>query len=199
MKTISSFFRSNRNNCELYLFPIIICLAFSALFINNDSYVYTTEIQVKSKANQKQLKSFDTTAISVYQTILKNPDVIASAQKALKTDYNIDVSQKLLVKAITTTPVTSGNRIQIRATNENQELAIAMGKQVTKNLYYVLKSYLPTKQVRIVETSTIKNAKSVSIAYAILISVILGSAIGLTIQLLNEGRISRKSEERGRS
>ncbi len=192
MKTILSFLRSNRNNWEMYLFPIVICLAFSALFINNDNYVYTTEIQVKSRASQKQLKPFDTTSISVYQTILKNPDIIASAQNALADDYNIHISEKLLVKAITTTPVLSGDSLKIKATNKDPDLAVAMGKQVTKSLFYVLKSYIPAKQVNITSRTSLKNVKTVSISYAILVSVILGSAIGLSIQLLIENEIFRK-------
>ncbi|AYG36891.1 hypothetical protein CFI14_16075 [Lactiplantibacillus pentosus] len=192
MKTIFSFLRSNRNNWEMYLFPIVICLAFSALFINNDNYVYTTEIQVKSRASQKQLKPFDTTSISVYQTILKNPDIIASAQNALADDYNIHISEKLLVKAITTTPVLSGDSLKIKATNKDPDLAVAMGKQVTKSLFYVLKSYIPAKQVNITSRTSLKNVKTVSISYAILVSVILGSAIGLSIQLLIENEIFRK-------
>ncbi|MCT3063396.1 hypothetical protein [Lactiplantibacillus pentosus] len=192
MKTIFSFLRSNRNNWEMYLFPIVICLAFSALFINNDNYVYTTEIQVKSRASQKQLKPFDTTSISVYQTILKNPDIIASAQNALADDYNIHISENLLVKAITTTPVLSGDSLKIKATNKDPDLAVAMGKQVTKSLFYVLKSYIPAKQVNITSRTSLKNVKTVSISYAILVSVILGSAIGLSIQLLIENEIFRK-------
>ncbi|WP_416588981.1 hypothetical protein [Lactiplantibacillus plantarum] len=196
MKTIFSFLHSNRNNWEIYLFPIVICLAFSALFINNDNYVYTTEIQIASGAGQKQLKRFDTTSISVYQTMLKNPDIIASAQRALKKDYNVDISQKLLVKNITTTPVLSGSTFIIKASNSNPELAIAMGKQVTKSLFYVLKSYIPSKQVSITSMSTLKNVKKVSVSFAILISVILGSAIGLSIQMLAEYKARNHSFEK---
>lgn len=188
MKTMFSFFRNNRNNWELYVFLIVVCLAFSALFISNDNYVYTTEIKVKSKPNQVKLASFDTASMSVYQTILKNPNVIISAKEGLQKDYNIVMTQSMLVKSITTAPILSGKSLRIKATSTDPELATAMGKQVTKSLYYVLKSYVPQKQVSISSTATLKNARNVSVWYALLVSVSLGSAIGLSIQLVMEAR-----------
>ncbi|RRK09166.1 hypothetical protein D1831_14325 [Lactiplantibacillus garii] len=186
MKTIFSYLRENRKHWELYLFPMIICLAVSTLFMNNDSFVYTTEVRVVTKGENTRLSTFDTASISVYQTMLKHPSIVVSAQRALKRDYNINISQDDIVKSITTSPVVSGDSLEIRSTNNDSQLAVAIGKQVAKSLYYTLQSYLPQKQVLIVNNATLSNAKSISIWYAVLISVLLGFSIGASIQFYSD-------------
>lgn len=188
MKTIFKFFYDNRKHWEFYLIPIIVCLAFSALFLNDNTYVYTTEIQVSSKKNAQKLKPFDAASISVYQTMLKNPLIISAAQTALKEDYNIEISKNDLVTAITTEPSISGDSVKVKSSFNNSQVAVAMGKQVSKSLYYSLKTFLPDKQVVIRDNATLKSSASVSLGYTILISIILGLAIGISLQYWWENR-----------
>ncbi|MDV3524450.1 YveK family protein [Lactiplantibacillus plantarum] len=181
MKTIWEYIRLTREHWELYLFSIIICLSISVLFINNNKYVYTSQVQVVSK--NKKLAVSDTASMSVYQTMIKHPVTIISAQKGLKDDYGIYISQDDLVKSITTTPVLSGNSVQVIATNSDSQIAVAMGKQVAKSFYYALRANLPNKQSTIDSNPTLENTRSLALWYNVSVAITLGIAIGFSIQL----------------
>ncbi|WP_143461864.1 YveK family protein [Levilactobacillus enshiensis] len=183
MENLYTFFKNMRKDWPLFLFPIIVCLAFASIFIGNEQTVFVSRIQVQSRGDRQ----WDSLSIPVYQTILKNPTVIRSAQIALKKDYNIAVSQAQLVASVTTKPVVHGNAMVIAATARDPELATAMGKQVTASMYYTLGTYLPTKDLRIDPRATVKQ-QGANPVYALLISLLSGLAIGQGLRLLMRRR-----------
>lgn len=179
METLVTFFKSIRKDWPLFLFPIIVCFGFASIFIGNEQSVFVSRISVQNRGDRQ----WDSLSIPVYQTMLRNPTVIRSAQTALKRDYNIEVSQAQLVSSIETKPVVHGNALAITATSRDSQLAMAMGKQVTASMYYTLTSYLPTKNVRIDPQTSFKQ-QGVNPGFALLISLLLGLEIGQVLRLL---------------
>ncbi|MFC6260645.1 hypothetical protein [Levilactobacillus fujinensis] len=190
MENLYTFFKSVKRDWPLFLFPIIFCLAFASIFIGNNQSVFVSRISVQNKGTRQ----WDSLSIPVYQTMLKNPVVIKAAQSALKKDYNIDVSQEQLVQSIFTKPVVHGNTILVESKSRDSQLAIAMGKQVTKSMYFTLKSYLPTKKIRISENTDLKK-QGASVAYSILISTLLGLIIGKILQITLHKRVEGELDD----
>ncbi|MFC6260625.1 YveK family protein [Levilactobacillus fujinensis] len=179
METLYTFFKTIRKDWPLFLFPIIACLAFASIFIGDNQSVFVSRISVQNRGNRQ----WDSLSIPVYQTMLKNPTVIRSAQTALKKDYNVEVSQAQLIRSIETQPVVHGNALTITSTARDPQLAMAMGKQVTASMYYTLTTYLPTKDVRIDQHTSFKQ-QGASVGYALIISLLLGLEIGQVLRLL---------------
>ncbi|AKP65324.1 hypothetical protein FC99_GL001840 [Levilactobacillus koreensis JCM 16448] len=179
METLVTFFKSIRKDWPLFLFPIIVCFAFASIFIGTEQSVVVSRIIVQNRGNRQ----WDTLSIPVYQTMLKNPTVIRSAQTALKRDYNVEVSQAQLVSSIETKPVVHGNALAITATSRDPQLAMAIGKQVTASMYYTLTSYLPAKNVRIDPHTSFKQ-QGVDPGFALVISLLVGLEIGQGLRLL---------------
>lgn len=204
--SISEIFEALKKRWILIVYITLVATLISGVlsfFVIKPTYETSTKVFIgKEESNQE---GYNTNDIQMYQKLLqtyaetiKTNEVV---QAAINSTNNTDLTVPAVKGALTVTPVSDTQILQIKYQNKNPEVAKEILESITNEFVILAKELVPNGNVRVIEAvqlpeNPVAPNKKMNVAIAFLLGLMVSVGLVFLIEYLDNTFKSKEELER---